>query len=195
MWYKTLSTAISCLVIAGINFLPLNAKAQGESMSFTRALTSGSGCRPNKQVISPDGRAVSILLDNFIAENGKKVLCNVKLRATVPNGFFLQEVNITYQGFQDIQAGGTGYFQSSNLGSKTAGGVNVNFNQGADIFIAKAPFTVESKNPACKSATTDVGVQMTAFASKGSMVALDTVDLEAGKVIFEFQVVPCQPKR
>ena len=193
MWQKTLSTAISCFVITGVNFFALKAEAQ--SMSFNRALTSGSGCRPSKQVISPDGQAVSILLDNFIAENGKKVLCNIRLRATVPSGFYLQEINVTYQGFQDIKKGGNGFFQSTNLGAKTSGGVKMRFKKGTDIFIVQSPLTVISKNASCKRATTDIGVKMIAFASKGSLVALDTVDIETSKVIFDFQIHPCKAKR
>ncbi len=193
MFKKSISTTISCLVVAAANFIPVTAQAQ--SITFSRAITAGSGCRNNKQVISPDGQTVSILLDKFIAENRKKVLCNVKIRADIPDGFYLEKVDVTYQGFRDIKKGETGFFQTTYSGaSKTGRGVDLKFREGTDIFIAQAPFLIRGKKSSCKRAKTDIAVKMIAFASKDSQVALDTVDLQAGKLVLDFEVLPCQPK-
>ena len=193
MFKKTILIATFCVILTGVNFLPVNA--QEESITFTRAKTSGSGCRNKKQIISPDRKTVSILFENFIANNGKRVFCNLKLRADIPSGFYLQQVDVTYLGFQNIKQGGRGFFRSMNVGSKTSGGVNMRMKKGADMFIAQAPFMVKRIKRDCKRAKTHIGIRMIAFASKGSEVALDSVDLEAGKVILNFNLLPCQRER
>ena len=193
MLKKTILIATCCLIVTGVNFLSVNA--QEESITFTRAKTSGSGCRNKKQIISSDRKTVSILFENFIANKGKKVFCNLKLRADIPSGFYIQEVNVLYQGFYNIQKGGRGFFRSTNIGSNTAGGVNIKMKKGTDIFIAQAPFTVKRIKRTCKRAKTNITIKMIAFASKDSEVSLDSVDLETGKVIFKFNLLPCQRKR
>ncbi len=190
MFKKTILSKISLIVWIGINLLPMKVLAQ--SITFSKAVTSGSGCRPSKQIISPDGKSVSILLEKFVAENGKRTLCNLKIQANIPSGFHLQQIDVTYQGFRDIKEGETGFFKSSYLGSSTTGGVEANFSSGTDIFILQSPFLIESKTRSCKGTKTNIGINMTAFASKNSQVALDSVDLEAGKIILSFKLVPCE---
>jgi hypothetical protein len=176
MLKKTVSSVISLLVLAGANFIPVVARA--ESITFGPAITSGGGCRPGQQVISPDGRTISILLENFVAENGRRATCNLRIPTEVPAGFLIQTVDVTYQGFRDIQPRGFGFLKSTySVGAQTAPGLNLNFTPGTDIFIGKAPFKVVAFSQC--GLNSNIGINMNAYASRGSTVMLDSVDMEA----------------
>lgn len=176
MLKKTLSSIISLLVLSGVNLLPL--AAQTPSITFGKAITSGSGCRPGQQVISPDGRTISILLENFVAENGKRANCVLRIPTAVPPGFLVQSVDVTYQGFRDIAQGGHGFMKSTySVGAQTVQGLNLDFMPGTDIFTGKAPFTVAALSQC--GFRSNIGVNMTAYASRNSTVILDSVDMQA----------------
>jgi hypothetical protein len=176
MFKKTASSVISLFVLAGVNLFPV--AAQVPSITFGPAIASGSGCRPSQQVISPDGRTISILLENFEAKNGKRSNCVLRVPTAVPAGFLIQNVDVTYQGFRDIKRGGRGFLKSTySVGAQTAPGVNANFTSGTDIFTETAPFQVGAFSQC--GFNSNIGVNMTAYASPNSTVILDSVDMQA----------------
>jgi hypothetical protein len=197
MLKKTLSSAVSLLILAGINApTPTQAKdyvlAQGsnDSITFGYAVTSGGGCRPNDQVISPNGTSLSILFENFVSE-GRYEKCNLRIPVTVPDGFFIQDIDVTYQGFKDIKPGGRGFFKSTySVGADVIRGANENFGPGADTYVIRKPFTIAAFSRC--GFDSNIGVNMTAYASNGSMVALDTVDFQAGEVRLDFKIARCR---
>jgi hypothetical protein len=193
MLKKTVSSAISLFVLTSVNLLPL--AAQTPSITFGEAVTSGSGCRPAEQVISPDGRTISILLENFVAQNGKRSNCVLRVPTAVPGGFLVQSVDVTYQGFKDIAPRGRGFLKSTySVGAQTAQGLNLNFTPGTDIFTGKAPFTLAALSQC--GFNSNIGVNMTAYASQNSTVILDSVDMQARNpdiymVTLTFGLRPC----
>ena len=197
MWKKTLSSAVSLLVLAAVNAPTptqanhnIIAKRQPDSIKFGYAVTSGGGCRPNDQVISPSGTSISILFENFVSE-GRYQKCNLRVPVRVPSGYFIQDIKVTYQGFKDIKRGGMGFFKSTySVGADVIRGANRYFRPGADTYIIRKPFTVAAFSRCGFDA--NIGVNMTAYARRGSMVALDTVDFEAGKVRLDFKIARCR---
>jgi hypothetical protein len=197
MLKKTISSAISLLVLTGINFFTIAGQAQSQtpSITFGPAAASGNGCRPGQQIISEDGKTISVLLENFTAKDGKRATCNLRIATAIPPGFLIQTVDVTYQGFRDIQTGGSGFLKSTySVGAQTAPGLNLNFPPGADIFVGKAPFQVASFSQC--GLNSNIGINMNAYATQSSQVSLDTVDVQAKKpdtyvVVLKFGLAPC----
>ncbi len=195
MLKKVVSSAVSLLVVAGSNFIPFSAQAQ--SITFGRAATSGGGCRPGQQIISPDGRTLSVLLDDFVSRNGRREKCNLRIPVAVPAGFLIQTIDVSYQGFHDIRRGGFGFFQSTyNVGAQTIRGAKMRFRGGQpDLFQENAPFRVSAFSQC--GFNSNIGINMSAYASRGSEVSLDTVDIQAldpdvYAMVFRFNLARCR---
>ena len=198
MLKKTLTSAISLLVLAGVN-LPNSVQAQPRvpSITFGPGATSGGGCTPGQQIVSPDGRTLSILLDDFVAQNGRREKCNLRIPVEVPPGYLIQTVDVTYQGFKNVKRGGYGFFRSTyNVGSQVVRGAYRRFRGGEpDLFIENAPFKVAAFSQCGFSS--NVGINMSTYASRGSEVSLDTVDIQALNpdyyaMVLTFNLAPCR---
>lgn len=94
----------------------------------------GNGC-PNgsaSATVSPDGKSLSIIFDQFIAEAGPhagKTLdrksCNIAVPVHVPNGFSISIIAVDYRGFVSLPQGANAqisaeYFFAGMMGPRFA---------------------------------------------------------------------------
>jgi len=86
----------------------LSVSAMAQSLQLGWPSTGGNGC-PQGSVsanLSPDGRELSILFDQFVAEAGPAVgktldrkSCNISIPVTVPGGYSISIMAVDYRGF------------------------------------------------------------------------------------------------
>lgn len=86
----------------------LSVSAMAQSLQLGWPSTGGNGC-PQGSVsanLSPDGRELSILFDQFVAEAGPatgrtidRKSCNISVPITVPGGYSVSIVQVDYRGF------------------------------------------------------------------------------------------------
>lgn len=81
----------------------------------------GNGCPSGtaSATVSPDGQAVSVLFDQFIAEAGgstgkslDRKSCNLTVPIHVPNGYSVAIFTVDYRGFNQVPSGGFNRFES-----------------------------------------------------------------------------------
>ncbi len=81
----------------------------------------GNGC-PNgsaSATLSPDGRSLSVIFDQFVTEAGPasgrtldRKSCNIAVPVHVPNGFSVSILAVDYRGFVALPAGATARLQA-----------------------------------------------------------------------------------
>ncbi len=76
----------------------------------------GNGCPSGtaSAVVSPDGKSLSIIFDQFITEAGQgsgrtmdRKACNIAVPVHVPNGFSISILAVDYRGFVSLPQGAT----------------------------------------------------------------------------------------
>ncbi len=98
----------------------LTAVAQND-ISLGYPSYGGNGC-PNgsaSATLSPDGKALSVIFDQFITEagpsSGKQIdrkSCNVAIPVHVPNGFSVSIIAVDYRGFVSLPSNATARLQA-----------------------------------------------------------------------------------
>ncbi|KQQ74969.1 MULTISPECIES: DUF4360 domain-containing protein [Rhizobium] len=99
--------------------LLMASAAQADDISLGTPGYGGSGC-PSDSVsatISPDGKALSLLFDNYIVEAGgdtgkslDRKTCNVAIPVHVPQGRSVSVLAIDYRGFNQLPRGARSQF-------------------------------------------------------------------------------------
>ncbi len=93
----------------------LTAFAQ-DSISLGYPATGGNGCPAGtaSAVVSPDGKQLSIIFDQFVAEAGQgsgrtmdRKSCNIAIPVHVPNGYSISILAVDYRGFVSLPQGAT----------------------------------------------------------------------------------------
>jgi hypothetical protein len=94
-------------------FSSLQASAQtpsGVQIQYVR--TQGSGCQNGtaRAMLTPDGRAFSVFMDNYIAETTNSLsldykTCNMEIGIAIPAGYSFSLLTADYRGFVNAEAG------------------------------------------------------------------------------------------
>ncbi|MCO4794627.1 MAG: DUF4360 domain-containing protein [Bacteriovoracaceae bacterium] len=112
---KTITSLMTLLLLSAA---PLQA---ADDISLGEPGYGGSGCPQGSAstILSPDGKSLSILFDEFLVEAGgstrKRVArktCNIAIPVHVPQGFSVSIVDIDYRGFNSIPRGGMSMFSA-----------------------------------------------------------------------------------
>ncbi len=121
------------LTVASLLIVSLNTFAQ-DQISLGFPIAGGNGC-PNgtaQATLSPDGRQLSVIFDQFIAEAGPasgrtmdRKSCNIAIPVHVPNGYSISILNVDYRGFVSLPVGATAqisaeYFFANQPGPRLA---------------------------------------------------------------------------
>jgi hypothetical protein len=195
MKFKQLGVLLSLSTIVGINLIANKALAQPiePSITFGEAIGSG-GCRVIDQLIGPDGRSVSIFLDNMKASNGQRQRCLLRIQTTIPSGFLVQDVDVLYQGSVEVGRFSRGITFSRNyslvgsLGIVSATPQITQFTNTNPLFVEKDDLTVLS---ASCGASGNFGINMVAQSTLGASFTLDTVDVASAVVRIFIPLRPC----
>jgi hypothetical protein len=191
MNFKQFGVLLSLSTIVGINLIANKASAQ--SITFGPAIASG-GCRVTDQLIGPDGRSVSIFLDNMKASNGQRQRCLLRIQTAIPAGFLVQDVDVLYQGSVEVGPRSRGVTFSRNyslvgsLGIVSATPQSTQFTDTESLFAEQDNLTVLS---ASCGATGNFGINMVAQSTPGAFFTLDTVDVASAVVRLFIPIRPC----
>ncbi len=86
-----------------------------DTISLGTPSYGGSGCPGGSAAtsVSPDGKSLSILFDDYMVEAGganprvARKSCNLSIPVHVPNGFSISLIDADYRGFVDVPRGGS----------------------------------------------------------------------------------------
>ncbi|MEZ0393300.1 MAG: DUF4360 domain-containing protein [Pseudobdellovibrionaceae bacterium] len=98
--------------------LVISSAAFAQQLSLGQPAYGGSGCPAGtaSATVSPDGSAVSILFDQYVAEagsNGKRIdrkSCNLAIPVNVPQGYSVALLKLDYRGYNAVPSGGRNQF-------------------------------------------------------------------------------------
>lgn len=197
MKFKQIGALLSISTILGINVFATKALAQVPSITFGNAIASG-GCDVVGQLRGPDGRTLSIILDNMSASHGQRQRCILRVDTTIPPGFLVQDVDVLYQGSTDVMRRSRGITFSRSytltggqLGIATSTPQITQFRVSNPLFQVQDALTVLSLSNSCRGTRGQFGINMVAQSSIGSSIVVDSADLNAGDVRLHFNLIPC----
>lgn len=107
--------------IATLSLLTLSLTALADDISLGYPAYGGNGC-PNgsaSATLSPDGKSLSVIFDQFITEAGQRIgrtldrkSCNIAIPVHVPNGFSISILAVDYRGFVSLPQGASARLQA-----------------------------------------------------------------------------------
>lgn len=89
--------------------------AQAQSLQLGQPAYGGTGCPAGTASanVAPDGSAISILFDSFVAEAGRttgrridRKSCNISIPVYVPQGYSVAVFAVDYRGYNAVPRGG-----------------------------------------------------------------------------------------
>ncbi|TNF04056.1 MAG: DUF4360 domain-containing protein [Deltaproteobacteria bacterium] len=110
---KTMTSLLALLMLSAA---PVQAN---DDISLGEPGYGGSGCPQGSAsaILSPDGKSLSILFDEFMVEAGgatrktvARKTCNIAIPVHVPQGFSVSIVDIDYRGFNSLPSGASSQF-------------------------------------------------------------------------------------
>ncbi len=113
-----------------LSLLALSLTALADDISLGYPAHGGNGCPAGtaSATLSPDGKSLSIIFDQFITEAGQGVgrtmdrkSCNVAIPVHVPNGLSISIIAIDYRGFVSLPQGATAKLQAEYFFAGMAG--------------------------------------------------------------------------
>lgn len=105
-------------LVVGLGLM-ISTSAMAQSLVLGQPSYGGNGCPAGSAsaTVSPDGSAVSILFDQYIAEAGNttgrridRKTCNLAVPIQVPQGYSVAIFKVDYRGFNAVPAGGYNRF-------------------------------------------------------------------------------------
>ncbi|MEA5628092.1 hypothetical protein [Nostoc sp. UHCC 0251] len=195
MKFKDFGVLLSISAILGINVIATKALAQDfPSITFGNATGTG-GCIVEEQLPGSDGRTLSITLDNMSAREGQRQRCILRVETFIPSGFFVQNVQVLYQGSTEVGPRSRGVslsrsyiFAGGALGISRARPQITQFRFSNSLFQEQDDLLVASASCGGQG---QLGINMIAQSSPGSSIVVDTADLNAGDVVFRLDIAPC----
>jgi hypothetical protein len=176
---------------AALAFAPARALADEDTpdIHIVSADVGGSGCPEGtaSAVLSEDKRTLSIIFDEYMAEDNQYKSCNIAVGLHVPPGVTLALLDIDYRGYASIPdlKGRKGRFRSEYFFAGDTGPVRtVNFPRGYD-----ANFMIS--HDLFGAVWAPCGAEVIARANtsirtwgKGSFIIVDTADVTTNGVTF-----------
>ena len=112
MNFQKFGVLLSLSTLVGISLTTSKALSQQHhasnqeepSIQFGEAISQGR-CTIAEQLAGEDGRTLSLALDGFTSEYGKRERCILRINTTIPGGFHVQDVDVLYQGSAEVPDG------------------------------------------------------------------------------------------
>ncbi|MBN3926766.1 DUF4360 domain-containing protein [Nostoc sp. NMS4] len=194
---KQLGTLVSVSTILGMNVITTKAFAAPipiPSITFGKAIGSG-GCTVAGQLLGDDKRSLSIILDNFAAFEGQRKICILRINTTIPSGFFVQNVQVLYQGTVGVKLLSKGstlsrsyIFNGGALGLASAVPKITKFTSDNPLFQEQDDILIGAASCGGKG---QLGINLIEKSTSGSSITVDTADLSAGDVLLRIDLSPC----
>jgi hypothetical protein len=95
---------LTSVMLSGVALTPGHASHVPPDIEIIDADIGGSGCPEGTAsvVLSADKRAISILFDQYIAEDNDYKSCNIAVALSVPAGLTVALVDIDYRGYASV---------------------------------------------------------------------------------------------
>ncbi|EYR81693.1 MULTISPECIES: DUF4360 domain-containing protein [unclassified Shinella] len=187
-------------------FLATAAHAQADDISLGTPGYGGSGCPANSvaATLSPDGKALSLLFDEYVVEAGGETgksfdrkTCNVAIPVHVPQGRSVSVLAIDYRGFNQLPRGARSQFNVEYFFAGTRGpAFRQTFTgpQEKDYLISNK-LTAESLVwSACGedvNLRTNSSIRVNTTRGQEAMATVDTQDVKAA-IIYQLQWRKCR---
>lgn len=107
--------------IATVSLMAASLTALADDISLGHPAYGGNGCPSGSAsaTLSPDGKSLSVIFDQFLAEAGPasgrtmdRKSCNIAVPVHVPNGFSVSILAVDYRGFVSLPQGATARMQA-----------------------------------------------------------------------------------
>ncbi|MGL4622373.1 MAG: DUF4360 domain-containing protein [Chroococcidiopsis sp.] len=178
MNFKKIGVLLSVSAVIGMNVLATKALAQEEpSIQFGNAIAT-PGCVIVEQFVGDDSRTLSLLFDDFQAENGERKSCSVRVDTTVPSGFLVQGIQVLYQGSTKVPSGSGGtslnrsyIFTGGALGVTKAPPATSKFTSTEELYQEEDEISVASASCGGQG---QLGVNIVAQSSEGTSIIVDS---------------------
>lgn len=182
-----------------------NGTVFAQQLQLGQTIFSGNGCRQDgsRATLSPDGRQISILFDNYSVQAGgfggstvDSKNCDISVVAKVPHGFSVALFSIDYRGFAAVPYGGRLRFSADyNFAGKNSrrysqefvGPMNDNFNFRNEI---NSQINIWSACGAEVILKTQSNLVAEASQSETVTGSLDSIDIQSG-ITYNFQYREC----
>jgi hypothetical protein len=195
-FFKKLTTA---------SLLVVSLTAVADEISLGQPGYGGNGC-PNgsaSATLSPDGKSLSIIFDQFITEAGPasgrtldRKSCNIAIPVHVPNGYSMSVISADYRGFVSLPQGATAriqaeYFFAGMMGPRFAQDFRGRFDQ--DYTFTN---TLGVQAMVWSPCGADVNLRVNASmmvkntSYQDAMATVDSADYNAG-IIYQIQMRRC----
>lgn len=182
----------------------LTAFAQ-DTIQLGYPASGGNGCPAGSAsaVVSPDGKSLSIIFDQFIAEAGPasgrtmdRKSCNIAVPVHVPNGYSISIIAVDYRGFVSLPQGATArltaeYFFAGMRGPQFA--KDFRGRQDSDYTFNNAlgvQAMVWSPCGADVNLRVNAGMMVRNTSYQDAMATVDSADFNAG-IIYQVQMRRC----
>ena len=179
--------------------------AYADDISLGQPGYGGNGC-PQGSVnttISPDGKTLSILFDQFILKAGgltgqsmDRKSCNVSIPVHVPQGMSVSVFKIDYRGFNSLPYGASSQFNVEYFFAGQQGPTySKNFNGvvNSDFFVSndvQASAVVWSECGADLNLRTNMNMFVQTSGNQEAMASVDSADIQAG-IQYQLQWKTC----
>jgi len=166
----------------------------------------GSGCPSNSvsATISPDGKALSLLFDNYVVEAGGETgksfdrkTCNVAIPVHVPQGRSVSVLAIDYRGFNQLPRGARSQFNVEYFFAGTRGPSFAKSFKGPsekDYLISNKLVAESLIWSACGedvNLRTNSSIRVNTSRNQEAMATVDTQDVKAA-IVYQLQWRSCR---
>ncbi len=197
---------VTKLSTLSVMMLSLGAFAQSD-ISLGEPVTGGNGCPAGSAsaTLSPDGKALSIIFDQFIAEAGPasgrtvdRKSCNIAVPVHVPGGFSISVVAVDYRGFVSLPSSSASarmqaeYFFAGMMGPRFVKDFRGRMDQDY-LFTNQLGLQAAVWSPCGADVNLRVNASMLVKNSghQDAMATVDSADINAG-IIYQIQTRRCR---
>jgi hypothetical protein len=192
------------LLLGAVALLMIGTQAQaGITLGYPGY--GGNGCPQGtaSATLSPDGRALTVIFDQFIAQAGKNMgntidrkACNISIPVNIPNGYSISIVGVDYRGFNALPVNSWSRFsveyffagsQGPSYSQTFRGPLNQNY-----LINNKLALSALVWSPCGQSVNLRVNSNMMVSNStyNDAMATVDSADFKAG-LVYHFQMRSC----
>ena len=167
------------------------AAPSNNQVHFKTPAIGGSGCPAGTthHAITPDGKTLSVLFDNYVAEPGNKS-CNLAIPVHVPNGFQVSTLKADFRGFVEGRAElRRSYFFAGQQGPSKRS--RLSSRNGRDYLERDNLLLISNSWSRCGE---DVNMRINSrirTKTRNSFISVDSLDLSTG-MVFQLQYRRCR---
>jgi hypothetical protein len=189
-----LSAAIAAAAVA--RGLAMAGEDEPPDIEIIEAEIGGSGCPEGtaRAVLSDDKRTLSIIFDEYMAEDSEYAHCNIAVSLSVPEGITLALVDVDYRGYASVpdESGHKAQFRTEYFFAGDMGPVRVHkFYRDYDAnFMISHDIKGKVWAPCGAEVIARANTSIRTWGS-GTMLSIDTADVTTDGITFDLDWDEC----